>query len=106
MNLADIPGDLIEQARMIVALSETVALDDIAAMLMPWMQEDRDRSAKVMLCLALMADKDKLIKQGHAAYMALKNRGEPIPESVAELHREYDRKRKEKSYRYIKGEGA
>lgn len=104
-HLRDVPEHIAERARVIIQLAENTDAIHVADILTPWVREDPELFVQVMIAVALMADKDRRIKEAHAAY----GRGERSP-SIISLEREYQRNRVRKT-RTLKqhkedGEGA
>jgi hypothetical protein len=89
------PADVLGKARAITLLAETATPEDVAEMLAPWVREDPQAAVRLMVALASMADKDKYLKEAHAAY----TRGERT-DAVIALERQYQRDRKAKNRPY------
>jgi hypothetical protein len=90
------PVDVLGKARSITVLAENSTPDEVAEMLAPWVREDPQAAVRLMVALAAMADKDKYLKEGHAAY----TRGDRS-DAVVALERQYQRDRKAKNRPYI-----
>lgn len=94
MKLTELPGDVLDRARSIARLAETdvnIAGDFIT----PWIRDNPDHAAQVLLALALMGDSEKALKAAHAAY----TRGDLTP-AVEEMERQYQRERKAANRKY------
>lgn len=90
----EFPADAMERARVVIQIAEVTDASQVADMLAPWIREDAEASVQLILALAAMADKDKFLKQAHAAYV----RGERSP-TIDEMERRYQRERRTKTRR-------
>lgn len=94
MSWINLPAGIRQRAQMVADVAENPAAADI---LRAWVDLEPLEAAQVMLALARMADRDKVLKSAHAAYA----RGERS-DDVVEMEREYQRKRKAAEYRIRK----
>jgi hypothetical protein len=93
--VSPLPVEILEKARMFAQLAEHNSPEMVAQILAPWLREDAESFVQVTLALALMADMDKFLKAGHAAYV----RGEK-GQAVEDLERQYHRERKARTRAY------
>jgi len=96
MSIRYLPPEILERARIVIQMAEGGNPVHAAEMLNPWAKQDPALFVQVLLALALMADPDRLLKEGHAAY----GRGDRSP-AVVTLERRYQRlvKRKNRAYK-------
>jgi len=103
VNTLEIPGDVIARAQSIADMASRMPLEDVTAMLAPWVREAPEAAVVAMVALAAMADGDKYVKEAHAAY----NRGDRT-DFVVVLERQYqrDRQRRNRPYLSVRRGGA
>lgn len=103
MKAIVIPDGVLAKAQSISSMAEMMSMEDITEMLAPWVRDSPEDAVRTLVALAAMADKDKHLKQAHAAYTR-GIRSEPI---VA-LERQYqrDRQRKNRPYLSVQRAGA
>lgn len=95
--MAQLSVEILEKARVIAQLAQNNDPELIVALMAPWMREDAESFVQVALALAQMADSDKFVKAGHAAYV----RGE-TGKAVEDLERQYQRERKARNRDYAR----
>lgn len=97
MSVRYLPPEILERARIVIQMAGGGNPVHAAEMLNPWAKQDTELFVQVMLALALMADPDRMLKEGHAAY----TRGDRSP-AVVTLERRYQRLTKRKNRAYNK----
>lgn len=96
MRAIVIPDDILAKAQSIATMADLMDMDDIIEMIAPWVRDSPEAAVQTLIALAAMADKDKHLKQAHAAF----NRG-VRSEPVLALERQYQRDKKRKNGTYL-----
>lgn len=91
-----ISDDVLAKAQSIASMADLMSMEDITEMLAPWVRDSPESAVQTLVALAAMSDKDKHLKQAHAAY----TRGIRT-EVVVDLERQYQREKKRKSNSYL-----
>lgn len=101
MKAFDIPDDVLAKAQSVAGMAERMSMDDVTEMLAPWVRDSPEAAVRAMFALALLADKDKHLRQAHAAY----TRGVRT-EPIVELERQYQRDRQRRNRPYLAAQVA
>lgn len=96
MKAIIISDEILAKAQSIATMADLMEMDDITEMLAPWVRDSPEAAVQTLVALAAMSDKDKHLKQAHAAY----NRGVRT-EPVIALERQYQRDKKRKNGTYL-----